>query len=119
MEMMEIFLDDAGSGLSSQMLEYIFHHVFLPPKLPSGDDASPANELRLVELVRDCLIEFLPKVDLKYHEAIKTAVALIKNTHTATSYDGYLQEDGVRAVLKQIGPHSKLSCAPYLRFAYR
>lgn len=114
-----LVLNDASSGLSSQMLEYIFHHVFLPPKLPDGDDASPANELRLVELVRECLIDFLPKVDPSYHVAIKNAVALVKNTHTAISYDGYLQEDGVRAVLKQIGPHSKLLCAPYLRFAYR
>ncbi|KAL7900457.1 hypothetical protein HDV64DRAFT_291009 [Trichoderma sp. TUCIM 5745] len=101
-----LVLNDASSGLSSQMLEYIFHHVFLPPKLPDGDDASPANELRLVELVRECLIDFLPKVDPSYHVAIKNAVALVKNTHTAISYDGYLQEDGVRAVLKQIGPHN-------------
>lgn len=117
--MAEPVLNDASSGLSSQMLEYIFHHVFLPPQLPDGDDASPANELCLIELVRDCLIEFLPRADPSYHEAIKCAAALMKNTQTATSYDGYLQEDGVRAVLKQIGPHSTLLCALYLRFAYR
>lgn len=117
--MAEPVLNDPSSGLSSQVLDYIFHHVFLPPKLPNGDDASPANELRLIKLVRDCLIGFLPEVDLSYHEAIKSAAALMKNTHTATGFDGYLQEDGVRAVLKQIGPHSMLLCALYLRLSYR
>lgn len=106
--MAEPVLNDASSGLSSNMLEYIFHHVFLPPKLPNGDDASPTNEICLVELVRDCLIEFLPNTHLSNHEAIKSAVTLMKNIHTATGLDGYLLEDGVRAVLKQIGSHSML-----------
>ncbi|UKZ89824.1 uncharacterized protein TrAFT101_004866 [Trichoderma asperellum] len=88
------------------MLEYAFHHIFLPPKLPNGDDRSPANELCLIELVRDSLTEFLPKTDASNHDAIKSAVALMKNMHYVTGPDGYLQEDGVRAVLKQIGPHS-------------
>lgn len=117
--MAEPVLNDPSSGLSLQMLEYIFHHVFLPPKLPNGDDTSPAKEIRLINLVRDCLIGFLPEVDLSYHEAIKSAAALMKNTHTARGFDGYLQEDGVRAVLKQIGPHSTLLCALYLRLTYR
>lgn len=110
--MTECFLNNVSSSLSSQMVKYAFHHVFLPPKLPEGDDRSATNELRLVELVRDCLIEFLPRTDLTNHEAIKSAVALMKNIHNATGSDGYLQEDGVRAVLKQIGPHSMLLCAP-------
>ncbi|UKZ64306.1 uncharacterized protein TrAtP1_005525 [Trichoderma atroviride] len=103
-KMVKLIID--GSSLSSKELEYVFHHVFLPPQLPNGDDASPTTELCLIELVRDCLIEFLPEVDLSYHEAIKSAAALMKNIHTSSSLDGYLQEDGVRAVLKQIGPHN-------------
>ncbi|KAH8125774.1 hypothetical protein LI328DRAFT_165631 [Trichoderma asperelloides] len=92
--------------LSSEMLEYAFHHIFLPPKLPNGDDRSPANESCLIELVRDSLTEFLPKTDASNHDAIKSAVAMMKNMYYVTGPDGYLQEDGVRAVLKQIGPHS-------------
>jgi hypothetical protein len=117
--MAEPVLNDASPSLSSNELEYIIHHVFLPPKLPNGDDASPGNELRLIELVRDSLIAFLPKVDPSSHQAIDSVVALMINMYTATSLDGYLQEDGVRAVLKQIGPHSTLLCVPYLRFSYR
>lgn len=117
--MAETVLDDASSSLSSKELEYIFNHVFLPPKLPNGDDASPTNELCLIELVRDCLTVFLPKTDPKDHEAIKRAVTLMKNIHSSTSLDGYLQEDGVRAVLKQIGPHSTLLYAPCLQLACR
>lgn len=105
--------------LSSEMLEYAFHHIFLPPKLPNGDDRSPANESCLIELVRDSLTEFLPKTDASNHDAIKSAVALMKNMYYVTGPDGYLQEDGVRAVLKQIGPQSMLLCAARLRFAYR
>ncbi|KAL7926442.1 hypothetical protein ACQKWADRAFT_328227 [Trichoderma austrokoningii] len=91
---------------NSPFLEYIFHHVFLPPKLPNGDDAFPAKESCLIELVTDCLIEFLPKTHSSNHEAIGRALTLMKNIRTTTSQDGYLQEDGVRDVLKQIGPHN-------------
>lgn len=112
-------LNDVSYGLSSKMLDYAFNHLFLPPKLPNGDDRSPTNELCLIELVRDCLNEFLPKTDPINHDTINSAVALMKNIHTATGLDGYLQEDGVKAVLKQIGPHSMLLCVECLLFAYR
>lgn len=112
-KMAELVVNNA----SSRFLEYIFHHVFLPPKLPNGDDAFPAKELCLIELVRDCLAEFLPKTHRSNHGAIDRALALIINIYTATSRDGYLQEDGVRAVLKQIRPHS--GCAPCPRFTCR
>jgi hypothetical protein len=36
-------------------LEYVIHHVFLPPKLPERDDSSSKNDLLLTQLVKDAL----------------------------------------------------------------
>jgi hypothetical protein len=99
-------------SVSSEMLEYVFHHLFLPSKLPEGDDSSPTNELSLVKLVQNSLTEFLSKTDPSNHAAITSAKALVESMHTATGLDGFLQEDGIKTVLKKINPHSMFLCFP-------
>jgi hypothetical protein len=39
-------------------MKYMFHHVFLPPKLPQEDDYNPEHELALLDSVIQALERF-------------------------------------------------------------
>ncbi|KAI9808002.1 MAG: hypothetical protein M1827_007764 [Pycnora praestabilis] len=43
---------------SSSSLEYIITHIFLPPKLPQGDDSDPKHDLALIKECRVALRSF-------------------------------------------------------------
>ena len=45
-----------GSRMSSGALSYLYHHIFLPPKLPQKDDIRPEYEVLLLDLVVEVLL---------------------------------------------------------------
>ncbi|KAF2461227.1 hypothetical protein BDY21DRAFT_296292 [Lineolata rhizophorae] len=51
-------------------LKYIFHHVFLPPRLPQQDDNDRYADLALVECVKKSLREFKQLFHLNAREAV-------------------------------------------------
>ena len=44
--------------ISAEALQYLFHHVFLPPKLPQSEDSSIPMEVELLKQTRAALEEF-------------------------------------------------------------
>ncbi|OQE17962.1 hypothetical protein PENSTE_c019G07856 [Penicillium steckii] len=46
--------------ISTTSFGYIYHHLFLPPKLPGADDTSQKNDTTLLEFVQQSLRRFLP-----------------------------------------------------------
>lgn len=97
-------------GASAETLEYFFHHVFLPSKLPKGDDTSAIKESYLITFVRDSLSGFLLETDLEHHVVIKTAISMMQNMMNARSTDGYLEELKVEKVLKELHSPRMLLC---------
>ncbi|KAI6482732.1 hypothetical protein MCOR11_010877 [Pyricularia oryzae] len=49
----------ASAELALDDLLYLVHHVFLPPKLPSGDDCSAKKEAAMLSTVHDALVDFM------------------------------------------------------------
>ncbi|KAK3937045.1 hypothetical protein QBC46DRAFT_320431 [Diplogelasinospora grovesii] len=47
-----------ASGTPSGLLQYLIHHVFLPPKLPQSDDTNLQNEHGLIQSLLDAALEF-------------------------------------------------------------
>ncbi|KAJ5703356.1 hypothetical protein N7493_011745 [Penicillium malachiteum] len=52
---------------SHDFFQYIFHHVFLPPKLPEGNDYNPLLETLLLKELVIALRSFADNVDLHDH----------------------------------------------------
>lgn len=78
--------------------EYIYNHLFLPPKLPGADDASPKNEATLLDFLQKSLELFLPG---RHDErAIRASISMIKFLRTSRNPQGTLREPGVREVLQ-------------------
>lgn len=46
-----------GNHTSSAAINYIFHHVFLPPEVPQQDDFNWEYEVQLLNIVSDTLAE--------------------------------------------------------------
>ncbi|TLD19295.1 hypothetical protein PspLS_09901 [Pyricularia sp. CBS 133598] len=49
---------NTGADMALDDLLYLVHHVFLPPKLPNGDDGSPKKEAIMLSTVYDAFIDF-------------------------------------------------------------
>ncbi|KAK7414002.1 hypothetical protein QQX98_007113 [Neonectria punicea] len=97
---------DAGSAqmpdLGEEMTDYLFHHIFLPPKLPGGYDCHRNEEQHLVELVLDSLKSFLEQAHADHTTAIQVAIGMIENLKTARDVHGVLQEVGTQTVLQRL-----------------
>jgi hypothetical protein len=79
---------------------YIYHHLFLPPKLPGADDTSQKNDTTLLEFVQQSLRRFLPE----HHDqdAVKAGISILKSLRTSRNPQGYLREVVVRDILKEL-----------------
>ncbi|KAL0936111.1 uncharacterized protein CTRU02_208326 [Colletotrichum truncatum] len=64
--------------MANQEIDYIFHHVFLPPQLPQSDDFSVHYETALVSCVLDCLVKFKNNVSKEESAAVQSAIGLIQ-----------------------------------------
>lgn len=73
---------DMGTPPSSKNFQYIFNHVFMPPKLPqSGDDDARPNEgdIALCELAYDAALKFSPYLSTQQQ---KSWAPVIKMLHS-------------------------------------
>jgi hypothetical protein len=69
-------------------LQYIIHHVFLPPELPQEYDGSAAQDLHLTTLFRDALQSFcdLQPLDAQsYWQGMITGLDLLATGENASS----------------------------------
>lgn len=95
--------------LSSDALQYIIHHVFLPPKLPQEDDSDTANDIALTNQVLAALRAFDA---IQGHASSKTAplatsIAMIENMITSRVTDGRLLEEAVQTQMGSMKDNGK------------
>ena len=88
--------------LSARTLEYLFHHVCLPPKLPDGDDTSVANETVLIKYVLETLSEYLQETELICQRAVMTATAMVENMIAGRDDKGFVKEGKLLDILTQL-----------------
>lgn len=88
-------------------LEYLVHHIFLPTKLPGGDDSSAENETLLIGFVLDSLVRFLGEGTSEDETAIKPCVAMIKGLQISKGAQGSLSANSAQEVLRQLSSEGK------------
>ncbi|KAK7426743.1 hypothetical protein QQZ08_006779 [Neonectria magnoliae] len=90
--------------VGEELINYLFHHVFLPPQLPDEHDGSSHKDGCLIKLVLETLRLFLKKAHPSHGIAIEAAIRMVENLKTARHSDGGVQELGTQLVLEQISP---------------
>ncbi|KPM35472.1 hypothetical protein AK830_g11109 [Neonectria ditissima] len=101
--------------LGDDMIDYLFHHVFLPPKLPDQHDGSGPKEERLIELVLVSLRLFLEQSHTDHRTAIKAAIGMMANLKSAWNGPEGLQEVDTQRVLQRLC-HSEMPEASVVAF---
>lgn len=122
--------DDIVDGDSPHSsLLYLFNHVFLPPKLPDGDDSSPQYDDDLVGVVQACLSAFAETAKLSERDTILEARNTLGSLRRLRDRYGHLREDALCEALQEISSsgtttlHSKSlrarKCLIYFRLQER
>ncbi|RSM12590.1 hypothetical protein CEP52_002280 [Fusarium oligoseptatum] len=93
--------------VSGTSFGYLYHHLFLPPKLPGADDTSQKNDTTLLQFVQRSLKCFLPG----HHdqEALKAGVSVLRSLKTSKNPQGYLKDVAVRDILKELSPKAPVA----------
>ncbi|RFN48648.1 hypothetical protein FIE12Z_7114 [Fusarium flagelliforme] len=86
----------------NSQVEYLFHHLFLPPKLPGGDDTSASNTIFLTEFVLKSLRRFADELIEENAGNIRPAISMLQGMQFATEPQGLLDQVGVERTLKQL-----------------
>ncbi|TFA98909.1 hypothetical protein CCMA1212_009268 [Trichoderma ghanense] len=92
----------SSNVLSARTLEYLFHHIFLPPKLPGGDDTSVGDETVLINYVLQTLSEYLQGTELSCHRAIMAATSMMDNMKAGRDDKGFVREGTLPDILTRI-----------------
>uniref|UniRef100_L7ISD1 DUF6606 domain-containing protein n=1 Tax=Pyricularia oryzae (strain P131) TaxID=1143193 RepID=L7ISD1_PYRO1 len=69
-----------NAELALNNLLYLVHHVFLPPKLPSGDDCSAKKEAAMLSTVHDALVDFMGCVSPDQRAVVASVVSMVQVT---------------------------------------
>ncbi|RBR20353.1 uncharacterized protein FIESC28_05317 [Fusarium coffeatum] len=83
-------------------VEYLFHHLFLPPKLPGGDDSSVLKTIFLMEFVQQSLRRFADVLVEEDAATIQPAISMLREMQLTTDVKGFLDQDGVESVLRRL-----------------
>lgn len=102
------YVHDKPATLTKANLEYLAHHIFLPTKLPGGDDSSAKNEILMVNFVLDTLVRFMGECTSEDETAIEACVAMIKGLKISKSAQGSLSANDAQEVLRHLSPQGTI-----------
>ena len=60
-----------------QSLDFIYHHVFLPPQVPQQDDYLPELDLALMQIAQESLGTLLSCTPSECHQGIAAATRML------------------------------------------
>ncbi|KAL2840210.1 hypothetical protein BJY01DRAFT_250125 [Aspergillus pseudoustus] len=86
----------------SGRLLYIFHHVFLPPKLPQENDYTADCDSMLLRFVEQALDEFKPHVPQQQGQIIESVITAISRLKETRRLDGYVNEAKLKVELSNL-----------------
>ncbi|KAF6528030.1 hypothetical protein HZS61_008332 [Fusarium oxysporum f. sp. conglutinans] len=104
---MMTYVHGKPATLTKANLEYLAHHIFLPTKLPGGDDSSAKNEILMVNFVLDTL-EVLrhlsPQAPVALlHVAAQNGGVLVRKTITSAIFETFELSPANKAVMTTQG----------------
>ncbi|KAK2480402.1 hypothetical protein H9L39_07970 [Fusarium oxysporum f. sp. albedinis] len=103
------YVHDKPATLTKANLEYLAHHIFLPTKLPGGDDSTAKNEILMVNFVLDTLVRFMGECTSEDETAIEACVAMIKGLKISKSAQGSLSANDAQEVLRHLSPQAPVA----------
>ncbi|KAF4469857.1 hypothetical protein FALBO_3237 [Fusarium albosuccineum] len=95
--------------ITRQRLDYLYHHLFLPPKLPGDDDSSVSNDTLLISFVQRALRQFLAESCSEYHAAVKVCISMMERMQASRSYLGHLDEDRMKETFQKLSPSAPVA----------
>jgi hypothetical protein len=94
--------------LSSAAIAYLFHHVFLPPRLPQSDDYDAEHDLALLDSVIRGLSEFKTYATKQQDGILASAIEMITRLRDHVGNHGDVIEEKLLKNLKDLDNHGKL-----------
>lgn len=88
--------------VSIPTLSYFFHHVFLPPKLPGGDDRSAEKDDQLLSFVEDSLRRCSSIMEEQHQEVFRELRAMITSMRLVRNEHGRLNENRLLKALQEL-----------------
>ena len=82
---------------------YLIHHMFLPPKLPDGDDYDSKHEAVLLDTTVDGLKRFKDFLTSDQQQIIDPVIAMVTNMRImldSSNPDGGIMESELRNALR-------------------
>ena len=97
---------------TEEQLDYLFHHLILPAKLPGHDDTLALNEEFLINFVIQILARFGELAGDDDDLVAKHCISMLKNTRDARDSNGYLDSRSVQNSLKRLSEQGKFCSKP-------
>lgn len=91
--------------LPFEVIMYLIHHIFLPPKLPNEDDFDSDYETALLDTTIEALAKFKDVVTYDQNSIIDSVISMVTNLGTvrdSSSVDGSISKEELRAALRDI-----------------
>ncbi|KAB8229417.1 uncharacterized protein BDW43DRAFT_314998 [Aspergillus alliaceus] len=87
---------------------YMFHHVFLPPKLPEGDDYSPEHEITLLDRTIQALQNFASEESAEQAGILAAVTTMLTRLRHICGIHGDVNEEMLQMALGQLGTEGGL-----------
>lgn len=87
---------------TSSHIEYLFYHIFLPPKLPQSNDYCPINEMVLIDVVIDALHSFEAYLSSTDREILTRVSRMIIRLRQIHDKNGEVDQMKLENAVKQL-----------------
>lgn len=93
--------------LSDEHIRYCFHHLFLPPQLPTSNDTAPATDHLLVEELYNTLVAFKELVGPEHQNGLASSIKLLGHLMAIRDDDGNIEGQELALRLQGLTPEGK------------
>lgn len=101
----------SNRSMSPEESLYLFHHVFLPPKLPQEDDYDPGCEMFLLDMVINALGEFRDQVTSQPAGIVTAVITMVTRLRGICGFHGDVNEVELKKALVQLAIEGKHACS--------
>lgn len=85
-------------------LQYLVHHLCLPPRLPQKDDSGPQHDLLLTKFVRTALLDYCNHLSETERSRWSVCVDALSALERFRPQDGQLHPEVVLETLRTMKP---------------
>lgn len=90
-----------------EAISYLFHHIFLPPKLPHDDDYDPLYDKALLDQVIEALCQFRDHVSSHEADICTTVLTMLTRLGRTCSLHGAVDEMELKKALIELNTEGR------------